>query len=119
MLQLLLNLVKNAFEAIPEQGIVSIRLSLADRDAILEIQDNGKGIPESELDKIFIPFYTTKDSGTGLGLSICHKIVQDHEGTIEVESELGKGTKFTITLPVQSPDSTSASVKKGELSIYA
>ncbi|PUA38814.1 histidine kinase [Paenibacillus elgii] len=99
MLQLLLNLVKNAFEAMPEQGIVRIRLFAAGPDAVIEISDTGKGIPESELDKIFIPFYTTKDSGTGLGLSICHKIVQDHEGTIEVESVPDEGTKFTITLP--------------------
>ncbi|WP_309225089.1 ATP-binding protein [Paenibacillus sp. JMULE4] len=65
----------------------------------MEVTDTGKGIPESELDQIFIPFYTTKESGTGLGLSICHKIVQDHEGTIEVESVPNMGTKFTITLP--------------------
>ncbi|MGF7031854.1 diguanylate cyclase (GGDEF)-like protein [Paenibacillus mucilaginosus] len=100
MLQLLLNLVKNAYEAMPEQGIVDIRLGARDGMAVIEIADNGKGIPETELDKIFIPFYTTKDSGTGLGLSICHKIVQDHEGVIEVESVLGLGTKFTITLPL-------------------
>ncbi|WP_281887955.1 ATP-binding protein [Paenibacillus sp. YYML68] len=102
MLQLLLNLVKNALEAMEEQGTVDIKLYPVDRHAVIEIMDDGKGIPEGELDKIFIPFYTTKDSGTGLGLSICHKIVQDHEGTIEVESLVGLGTKFTITLPTVS-----------------
>ncbi len=99
MLQLLLNLVKNALEAMPEQGTVYIHLYLQNNNAVIEVTDTGKGIPESELDQIFIPFYTTKESGTGLGLSICHKIVQDHEGTIEVESVPNMGTKFTITLP--------------------
>lgn len=100
MLQLLLNLVKNALEAMPEQGVVTIRLYSSEERAVIEVADTGLGIPETDLDKIFLPFYTTKDSGTGLGLSICHKIVQDHEGTIEVESEAAKGTKFTITLPL-------------------
>ncbi|MDQ1913075.1 ATP-binding protein [Paenibacillus sp. GD4] len=100
ILQLLLNLVKNAFEAMPEQGLVHIRLTHNGAQAVLEITDTGKGIPKEELDQIFLPFYTTKDSGTGLGLSICHKIIQDHEGTIEVESIAGEGTKFTISVPV-------------------
>jgi len=107
MLQLLLNLIKNAFEAMPEQGNVRILLYRNEDQAIIEISDTGKGIPEAELDKIFLPFYTTKDSGTGLGLSICHKIVQDHEGTMEVESEVGIGTKFTITVPVVHMDAPS------------
>ncbi|OXM85938.1 sensor histidine kinase [Paenibacillus rigui] len=104
MLQLLLNLIKNAFEAMQDQGYVRIKLMYSEKHAIIEVSDTGKGIPESELDQIFLPFYTTKDSGTGLGLSICHKIVQDHEGTMEVESELGKGTKFIITVPTASQD---------------
>ncbi|SFL49208.1 diguanylate cyclase (GGDEF) domain-containing protein [Paenibacillus sp. 1_12] len=104
MLQLLLNLIKNAFEAMEEQGLVRIDLSSYNQSAVIEISDSGSGIPQSELEKIFLPFYTTKDTGTGLGLSICHKIVQDHEGTMEVESESGKGTKLTITIPLASPD---------------
>lgn len=104
MLQLLLNLMKNALEAMADQGNIHVRLYIQGEYAVIEITDTGKGIPEAELDKIFIPFYTTKDSGTGLGLSICHKIVQDHEGTIEVESIIGTGTKFTITLPIAEPD---------------
>ncbi|MDF2962890.1 MAG: signal transduction histidine kinase [Paenibacillus sp.] len=104
MLQLLLNLIKNAFEAMPDQGSVNIRLYINGKNAVMEIADTGGGIPETELDKIFLPFYTTKDSGTGLGLSICHKIVQDHEGTMEVESVMGKGTKFIITVPLAQPD---------------
>ncbi|MFE5319762.1 ATP-binding protein [Paenibacillus sp. NPDC056579] len=108
MLQLLLNLIKNAFEAMTEQGTVHIRLYLNEDQAVIEISDTGKGIPEAELDKIFLPFYTTKDSGTGLGLSICHKIVQDHEGTMEVESEMGIGTKFTITVPAAQVEGASS-----------
>ncbi|TVY06722.1 ATP-binding protein [Paenibacillus cremeus] len=119
MLQLLLNLVKNAFEAMPEQGQVHIKLLPIDQKVIIEITDTGKGIPESELEKIFIPFYTTKDSGTGLGLSICHKIVQDHEGTIEVESVKDEGTKFTLTLPTVSPKTTETTTKAAETTISA
>jgi signal transduction histidine kinase len=105
MLQLLLNLIKNAFEAMPDQGCVDIHLYSNDNQhAIIEIKDTGSGIPADELDKIFLPFYTTKESGTGLGLSICHKIVQDHEGTMEVYSETGVGTKFIITVPLALAD---------------
>lgn len=114
MLQLLLNLVKNAFEALPGQGVVGIRLTAEQSRAVLAISDNGKGIPEEELNQIFLPFYTTKEAGTGLGLSICHKIVHDHEGTMEVESVVNKGTKFTITLPLcpsQPSDSGDASAR--------
>ncbi|MBE1446992.1 ATP-binding protein [Paenibacillus sp. OAS669] len=106
MLQLLLNLIKNAFEAMPDEGLVRIRLTKDKDHAVIEISDTGQGIPEHELDQIFLPFYTTKESGTGLGLSICHKIVQDHEGTMEVESQIGKGTKFTITVPLSHPDAS-------------
>jgi diguanylate cyclase (GGDEF)-like protein len=106
MLQLLLNLVKNAFEAMPEQGLVKIRLSRHLHQAVLEITDTGKGIPKDELEKVFLPFYTTKESGTGLGLSICHKIVQDHNGSIEVESIPEKGTKFIISVPALPEDAS-------------
>jgi diguanylate cyclase (GGDEF)-like protein len=106
MLQMLLNVIKNAFEAMPEQGSVHIRLSTYNNKAIIEITDTGTGIPQSELEKVFLPFYTTKETGTGLGLSICHKIVQDHQGTLEVESESDKGTKLIITVPLAFPNST-------------
>ncbi|WP_028549369.1 ATP-binding protein [Paenibacillus sp. UNC451MF] len=106
MLQLLLNLIKNAFEAMADEGLVRIRLTRDKELAVIEISDTGKGIPEDELDQIFLPFFTTKETGTGLGLSICHKIVQDHEGTMEVESVIGKGTKFTITVPLSHPDAS-------------
>jgi diguanylate cyclase (GGDEF)-like protein len=104
MVQLLLNLVKNAYEAMRENGIVTLRLVRLNQHAILEVEDTGQGIPTDQLEKIFHPFYTTKESGTGLGLSICHKIVQDHLGTMEVESILHQGTKFIITFPLVSEE---------------
>ncbi|MBD0379257.1 ATP-binding protein [Paenibacillus sedimenti] len=106
MIQLLLNLVKNACEAIEENGIIQIKLSRDQKNATLVIEDNGPGISNESLEKIFHPFYTTKESGTGLGLSICHKIVQDHQGTLEVESEPGHGARFIITFPLASEKDT-------------
>lgn len=100
MVQLLLNLVKNAIEAMKQDGSVSIHLKANKTHTTIEVSDTGPGIEEEELDKIFHPFYTTKESGTGLGLSICHKIVQDHNGFMEVHSKLNEGTTFVITLPL-------------------
>lgn len=100
IVQVLLNLVKNAYEAMEDGGTVTIDLSVRGEYAVLEVRDQGKGIPEKELEKIFRPFFTTKEFGTGLGLSICQKIVQDHEGIIEVETVTGQGTTFRITLPL-------------------
>ena len=68
----------------------------------ISISDSGRGIASHEKEKIFEPFYTTKDGGTGLGLSIVHKIVENHDGVIKVESEVGKGSTFTILLPAPS-----------------
>jgi diguanylate cyclase (GGDEF)-like protein len=104
MVQLLLNLVKNAYEAMQDNGEIQIKLIRQKKYAILEVQDTGEGIPTEQLEKIFHPFYTTKVSGTGLGLSICHKIVQDHKGTLEVESIVNQGTKFIITFPLSLPE---------------
>ncbi|NHN28534.1 ATP-binding protein [Paenibacillus agricola] len=106
MLQMLLNITKNAFEAMEDQGLVHIKLASNNHKAIIEITDTGSGIPQSEIEKILLPFYTTKETGTGLGLSICHKIIQDHQGTLEIESEVGKGTKLIITVPLAYPDTT-------------
>lgn len=100
MLQLLLNMMKNACEAMEANGSIHIKLSRDPKNATLIIQDNGPGIPSEQLEKIFHPFFTTKETGTGLGLSICYKIVQDHQGSLEVESELGIGTKFILTFPL-------------------
>ncbi|NEW05372.1 diguanylate cyclase [Paenibacillus sp. SYP-B3998] len=111
MIQLLLNLLKNACEAMEETGVIQIKLTRDQKHATLVIEDNGPGIPSELLEKIFHPFYTTKESGTGLGLSICHKIVQDHEGTLEVESAPHRGARFIITFPLSTEELDSSSEK--------
>jgi len=107
-----LNLIANAAQALdkPQKAIVvTSRREGADAIAV-EVADNGKGIPPEVLPKIFDPFYTTKEvgKGTGLGLSIAYKIVSQHGGRIDVKSQPGKGTVFTVVLPVKPPEETAA-----------
>lgn len=105
--QVFLNLISNAAHAVsPKSGTITIRSRTEGTDQVaVEIEDNGSGIAPDVLPKIFDPFFTTKKvgSGTGLGLSIVYKIVQQHGGTITVDSEPGTGTKFTIILPLVPP----------------
>ncbi|MEF3355996.1 ATP-binding protein [Paenibacillus sp. GYB006] len=103
IVQVLLNLVKNALEAMDTPGQVNLEVSRLEQNAIIRIQDTGSGIPPEMLQQIFNPFYTTKDEGTGLGLSLCQKIAQDHEGSITVHSVLGSGSTFTLILPLYEP----------------
>ncbi|MDR6878693.1 diguanylate cyclase (GGDEF)-like protein [Bacillus sp. 3255] len=100
VVQVLLNLIQNAFEAMLQPGNVHVRIKQEDMLAIIEIEDSGGGISESDMDKIFNPFYTTKENGTGLGLSICQKIAVDHGGSLEVKSAPGLGSVFSFKLPV-------------------
>ena len=105
--QVILNLLSNAAQATSE-GAGKITVSTAMRDAenvVLEVADNGGGIPADVLPKIFDPFFTTKEvgKGTGLGLSICYKIVESHGGRLEVQSTPGLGTRFSVILPIKSP----------------
>jgi len=104
LVQVFMNLLNNSTEAMPEGGTVTIETRRADRQQAVEIvvTDTGSGIPEENLGKLFNPFFTTKPlgKGTGLGLSIVYGIVKMHRGQIFVESQLGKGATFTITLPV-------------------
>ncbi len=104
--QSLINLALNAIEATDPGGKVTFAISFISKDKMLEIaiSDTGKGIPEEDLDHIFDPFFTSKESGTGLGLAITHGIIQQHGGTIEVKSKLGHGTTFTIRLPINKGD---------------
>lgn len=100
--QVLLNIIGNANHATAEDGAIAITLKKLDNDyAALIIQDNGSGIEPSKLKDIFNPFFTTKEvgKGTGLGLSISHKIIQEHNGEIQVKSTVGIGTEFLIKLP--------------------
>ena len=102
--QVLLNLLLNARKASRAGGWIAVRLRCEGTEANirLEVEDNGAGISEEIRKKIFQPFFTTRTDGTGLGLAICLKNVQYHGGTIDVESEVGKGTKFIVTLPLFS-----------------
>lgn len=102
--QVLANLSLNACEAMSEGGILSISTSEEDGKVLVSIEDTGCGIKEEHLEMIFDPFFTTKPvgKGTGLGLSVSYGIVRKHGGTMEVESQEGEGTTFTITLPVAS-----------------
>jgi signal transduction histidine kinase len=102
MSQVLLNLVINALHAMPNGGVLRITLSLSEGSVKLVIVDTGHGIAKQDLPKIFNPFFTTKEvgKGTGLGLTVVHGIVQEHGGSIEVDSEPGRGTSFTIILPL-------------------
>ncbi|MCP4633419.1 MAG: hypothetical protein GY855_10880 [candidate division Zixibacteria bacterium] len=99
--QVFLNLFVNANQAIEDKGLIKIMTWMENEKVFITISDDGKGIPENEVSRIFDPGFTTKGVGvgTGLGLSICYQIIQDHRGEIKVESEIGKGTKFTIVLP--------------------
>ena len=100
--QVFMNILDNAQDAIKETGTLTINTYKDGENVRIEFIDTGSGIPEENLNKIFDPFFTTKTvgKGTGLGMSISYRVINDHKGRIEVESKLGKGTKFTITLPV-------------------
>jgi len=100
--QLLINLLANAADACPDGGQITISTWQEEKRVAVAIQDNGIGIEPEKMGLIFQPFYTTKPAvkGTGLGLSVCHGIVQQHQGEIRVESQPGKGTTFTVLLPV-------------------
>ena len=102
--QVFLNMLLNSGQAIKqERGRIKVSSVLADDEVKIKISDNGCGIAESDMNRIYDPFFTTQEvgSGTGLGLSVCLDIVQAHDGRIDVESQEGKGTTFTITLPVK------------------
>ena len=104
--QVILALAMNALEATPSDGRVSIEAS-RDGDGVgLAVSDTGWGIPKDHLDRIFEPFFTTKEAGkgVGLGLAVVYGIVSAHHGTIDVESEPGRGTTFTVHLPARQPE---------------
>lgn len=98
--QVLINLIKNAAEALEqiENPTIIITISTKEHQQIIMVQDNGHGIAPDVLDKIFIPFYTTKKEGSGIGLPLCKQIIQLHGGKLQVNTEIGKGTVFSILL---------------------
>jgi signal transduction histidine kinase len=105
--QVFLNLLINAIESMPEGGTLTIssavQVNPESRREVFQIiiKDTGHGIPEKDRPYLFDPFFTTKARGTGLGLSIVYSIIEKHDGRVEVESELGKGSSFVLSLPIQ------------------
>lgn len=102
--QALLNIIKNSIQAVDEKGEISIRLVKGEDRVTIFISDNGMGMDEQKVEKIFNPFFTTKKDGTGLGLSIAYKLIKDHKGHIAVKSKPNIGTEFAITLPSDKKD---------------
>jgi len=99
--QVLLNLLLNAVQAIDGPGVVRVAVLRQGADALITVSDTGRGIPHEHLPNIFRPFFTTKGNGTGLGLSLARRIVEEHHGRISVESSTGRGTTFSVLLPVR------------------
>ena len=108
--QVLMNLVLNARDSMPDGGDLNIRTVQQNGEVVLEVADTGSGIPEEQIHKIYDPFFTTKGTGkgTGLGLSVTYGIVQEHRGTITVRSEKASGTVFRVALPAAAVGRTRA-----------
>ncbi|MCL7746790.1 ATP-binding protein [Halalkalibacter alkaliphilus] len=99
--QAFLNLIKNAMEAMVNGGNITVKVDTNEKDVLIQVIDNGPGIPKEKLEKIGEPFFTTKEGGTGLGMMVTKNIIKNnHQGALEVESEVGKGTTFHIRLPL-------------------
>jgi two-component system sensor histidine kinase HydH len=97
--QVLLNLAKNALQAMPEGGSLRLTADASGKGVILSVSDSGHGISPEHMERLFEPFFTTKARGTGLGLALCKKIVEEHNGKISVDSIVGQGTSVSLSLP--------------------
>ena len=111
--QMMLNLVQNALSAVDDEGEVTVRTGMGTLTApphrgspafVVSVQDSGEGIAPEHLEKLFIPFFTTKREGTGLGLAICRRLVEAHGGEIAVNSKRSEGSTFTMRFPLKLPD---------------
>mgnify|MGYP001818327567 FL=1 len=102
ILQVLINILLNALQAVEENGRITVRSHVNDKQQkiTVEVEDNGYGITPDDIQKIFDPFFSTKANGTGLGLAVSYGIIKNHEGDIKAYSELGKGTRFVIEIPI-------------------
>jgi signal transduction histidine kinase len=96
--QILINLIKNAIEALADRknGTIHLKAMHAEDGVLIQVEDNGIGIAGDIIEDIFVPFYTTKENGSGIGLSLSKQIMQNHGGTISVNSAPGKGSMFTL-----------------------
>jgi two-component system, sporulation sensor kinase A len=112
--QVFINILKNAIEAMVEGGTISVVSKREDDAVIIRIADEGPGISQEQLSKMGQPFYTTKDKGTGLGLMVTYKIIDNHQGTVTANSEVGKGVVFTISLPFAAPPGNNQSQAHAE-----
>jgi signal transduction histidine kinase len=102
--QVFYNLIRNAYQAIAgEEGLIEIRTRSTDTDFLISISDNGTGIPPEQMGSLFEPYRTTKSSGTGLGLLIVRRIIREHGGEIEIQSQPEQGTNILIHLPHTAP----------------
>ncbi len=104
MKQVFVNLIQNAIQAMPTRGMIEILSKYENGNFIFKLKDSGDGIPPEDMERIFRPYYTTKEKGTGLGLSIVKRMIDQHQGTIEVDSKKGKGTKFIIKINLNKKD---------------
>jgi signal transduction histidine kinase len=100
MKQVFVNIIKNAIEAMPGGGRLSISARTDDDKVCIQFVDEGEGIPPELVSRLGEPFFTTKEKGTGLGLLMSHRIVLAHQGTIDISSEVGKGTTVSVVLPI-------------------
>lgn len=100
MKQAVLNILKNAISAMPDGGRLRVQTVQKGNELLLKISDTGVGIPDEHMDKIFEPYFTTKDFGSGLGLTLVYKILKEHMGDIEINSKVGEGTSITLRFPV-------------------
>jgi signal transduction histidine kinase len=97
------NLIHNALQAMDYKGKLAISIKVVDKDIVVAVKDSGCGIPEDIMERIFEPFFTTKSAGegSGLGLDIVRGIIEKHGGRIEIDTKVGKGTTFTVYLPLE------------------
>ena len=100
MVQVFSNIVVNAAQSMPDGGEIRSGASAGDSVVRIWVEDTGEGIPPENIYRMFDPLFSTKMEGTGLGLSLCHSIIEMHKGKIDVESKVGVGSRFTVTLPM-------------------
>lgn len=102
--QAFFNIIKNAIQAMPRGGVLRTATALRDSHAEVTFSDTGVGVSKEKINKVFEPFYTTKETGSGLGLVMVHRIIKDHAGTLTFTSQEGKGTKVTVSLPLRGKE---------------